>query len=64
MDKEILVFGDIEIEKDKFTAIKLDFVKYSDINNVLESNNIFLVKNTINNLLVTCMMIIKLSHYI
>ena len=65
MGKEVLMFGDIEIEKNKFYLHKTPFLKKDvDIEKVLVSKKIFLVKNTINTLLVTCIMIIKLSHYI
>ena len=50
MDKEILTFRDIEIEK-KITA------------KVLVSNKISFGEKTMNTLLVTYIMIIKLSHY-
>ena len=54
MGKEILTFGNIEIEKNKFYCHKtLIFLKRFP-----------LVKKTINTLLVTCTIIIKLSHCI
>ena len=62
MVQEILTFGTIEIEKYKTYPYKSPI--YLDVNSVLVSKKIFLVKNTINTLLVTCMMIVKLSHYI
>ena len=62
MVQEILTFGNIEIEKYKTYPYKSPI--YLDVNSVLVSKKIFLVKNTINTLLVTCMMIVKLSHYI
>ena len=66
MGEEILMSGDIKIEKDKLYRYKSSiFVEDVDINKVLVSNNIsFGEKKTINTLLVTCMMIIKLSHYL
>ena len=64
MGNEILTFGDIEIEKDKFyrnqTPIPLKDV---DIEKVLISNKISFGERTISTLLVTCIMIIKLSYY-
>ena len=57
--------GDIEIEKNKFYHNKTtSFWKDVDIEKVLVSNKISLVKKNINTLLVTCIMIIKLCHYI
>ena len=66
MGKEILTFGDIEIEKSKFYLHETPFFKkYVDIEKVLVSNKIsFGEKKTISTLLVTCIMIIKLSHCI
>ena len=66
MGKEIWTFGSIEIEKSKFYFYKIPiFLKDADIEKVLVSNKItFGEKKTINTLLVTCIMIIKLSHYI
>ena len=65
MDKEILTFGDIEIEKIKFYRYKSPtFLNDVDIEKVFVSSKISSVKRTINTLLVTCIMIIKLSHYI
>ena len=63
MCKEILTFGDIEIEKNKFYRHKNLFILLKDINieKVLVSNKIsFGEKKTINYLLVTCSM--KLIH--
>ena len=57
MGKEISTFSDIQIEKYKLyyykslTSQKVDLTRF------------LLVKEIINNLLVTCMMIIKLNHY-
>ena len=58
MGKEILTFGDIQIEKKKkkFHRHKSP-VPLRDI-------NLFLVKKTISTLLVNYIMIIKLSHHI
>ena len=66
MGKEILTFGNIEIEKNKFYYHK-NPAPLTDLNieKVLVSNKIFyLVKKSINTLLVTCIMMIKLSHYL
>ena len=66
MGKEILTFGNIEIEKNKFYYHK-NPAPLTDLNTekVLVSNKIFyLVKKSINTLLVTCIMMIKLSHYL
>ena len=66
MSKGILTFGDIEIEKDKFYHYSSPiFLKEDvDINNLLVSSKISFGEKAINTLLLTCMMIIKLSHYI
>ena len=65
MGKEILMFGDIKIEKSKAyhhnTPI---FLKDVDIEKVLVSNKISFSEKTIITLLVTCIMIVKLNHYI
>ena len=62
MGKEISTFGDIEIEKINFATLRLLFFfkkeKDVDIEKVF-----FLVKKTINTLLVTCITIVKLSNY-
>ena len=65
MVKEILTFRDSDIEKNKFYHNKTPvFLKDVDIEKVLVSTRFPLVKKTTNTLLVTCTMIIKLSHYI
>ena len=64
MEKEIIRFGNIDIEKQKFDHYKSDFLEDIDIDNVLVSNKISSGKKTVNTLLITCMMIMKLSHYI
>ena len=65
MGKEILTFDDIEIEENKFYHHKSPiFIKDVDIEKILVCNKIFSGKETINTLLVTCIMILKLSHYI
>ena len=77
MGKEILTFGDIEIEKNKFYRHKTPiFLKDVDIDKVLVSNKIsFSEKNykylyicilvyTCILINIACIMIIKLDHYI
>ena len=65
MDKTFLTFGDIEIEKNEFCRIKiLVFIRYKYWEEILYPTRFLLVKKTVNTLLVTCIMIIKLSHYI
>ena len=60
MGKEVLTFGDIEIEKNKFYPPKtFIFLKDVDVEKVLVSN-----KSTISTLLLTCIVAIKLNHYI
>ena len=65
MGKEVLTFADIQIEKINFTAIKVVF-SLRDVNteSVSVSQKISFGGKTVNTLLVTSMMIIKLSHYI
>ena len=65
MGREILTFAGTEIEKNKFYRYKARiFLKDVDIEKVLVSNKFFLTKKAISTLLVTCIMIIKLRHYI
>ena len=66
MGKEILMFGSIEIETNNFYCHKTPVtLRDVDIEKVLISNKIsFVEKKTISTLLVTCIMMIKLSHYI
>ena len=64
MEKEIIRFGNIDIEKQKFDHYKSYFLEDIDMDNVLVSNKISSGKKTVNTLLITCMMIMKLSHYI
>ena len=64
MEKEIIRFGNIDIEKQKFDHYKSYFLEDIDIDNMLVSNKISSGKKTVNTLLITCMMIMKLSHYI
>ena len=67
MGIETIMFGDIETEKHKFCCYKSP-ISYEnvDIGNVLVSDKIYSneKKQTINTLLVTCMIIMKLSNYI
>ena len=59
------MFGDIKIEKNEFYRHKSPiFLRDVDIEKVLVSNKIFLVKKTTDTLLVTCIMMIKLSYNI
>ena len=63
MDKEMLMFGNIEIENHKVYCYKsLIFLEDVDINKLLVSNNVPFSTKTINTVLVTCVMIIKSSH--
>ena len=65
MGKEVLILRDIEIWKNKFSRHQSHiFKKVVDIGKVLVSNKISYNEKAINTLLVTCIMIIKLSHYI
>ena len=66
MGKEILMFGDIEIKKHKLYRYKSPiFLEDVGIDNVLVSNKISPgKKKSINTLLITCMVITKLSHFI
>ena len=63
MGTEILIFGNIEIEKSKFYHHKTP-VFLGDVNTekLLVSNKISFGENTITTLLVTCIIVIKLSH--
>ena len=65
MNKEIITFGDIEIEKRKFHHRKnLILLEYVDIDSILTSSLVFYgEKKNINILLVTKMMIIKLNNF-
>ena len=60
MDEEIITFGDIEIEKQKFYLKNFYFFEVVNTDNILVSYK----RKNINTLLVTCMIIIKLNHYI
>ena len=69
MGKEILTFGDTEILlKNKFCRHKSHknfFFKDVDIEKLLASDNTFLVKKSaLVSTLVSCIIIIKLRHYI
>ena len=59
MDKEILTFGNIEIEKNKFYHNKTPiFLKDVDIEKVLVSNKISFGQKNYKYLLVSCIMMI------
>ena len=63
MGKEILTFEDIEIEKNKFYGLTTSIILGDvDIEKVL--TRFILVKTTISTLLVACIRVIKLNHYI
>ena len=63
MGKEILTFGDIEIEKKNYrNKIPIFFLKDVNTEKVLVSNEISFGEKNIITLLATCIMIIKLSH--
>ena len=66
MDKEILTFGDIELAKKKEFYYNTIPVPLKDIHieKILVSKKISSGEKTINTLLVTCLMITKLNHYI
>ena len=65
MSKEILTFGDTKIEKNKFPHHKSPVSLWNvDIEKVLVSDKISFGEKTINTLLVTCIMMTKLSHSI
>ena len=64
MDKEILMFGGIEIEKNKFYHHKSQIsLKDVDTEKILVFNKSSSSEKK-TTLLVACIMIIKLSHYI
>ena len=65
MGKEILTFDDTEIEKNNLYRRKAPILlKDRDIEKVLPSNKMSSNEKTINALLVTFIMIIKLSDYL
>ena len=66
MGKEILTFADIEIKKNKNFYCYKSHVPLRDIDfeKVLVSNKISLDEKTVSTLLVTCIMMIKLSRCI
>ena len=64
MVKEILTLGNIEIEKNKFYRQKTPiFLGDVGIEKVLVSKKSSFGEKTVSTLLVTCIMIIKLGHY-
>ena len=63
MGKRIL--GILKLKTDKFYRSKIPvLLRDVDIEKMLASNKIPLVEETISTLLVTCTMMIKLSHYV
>ena len=64
MGKEILILGNIEIEKKKknFATIRPIFLEDLDIEKILVSNKISFGEKTIRTLLVACIMVVKLNH--
>ena len=64
VSKEILTFDNIEIEKKNVPSWKSYFLKDVGIEKTLVSNKISSGEKTINTLLITCITIIELSHYI
>ena len=65
MSKEILRFDNNEIENDQFYRHKSPiFLEDTDIDKVLVSKMISFGEKTINTSLVTCIMTVKLDHYI
>ena len=63
MGKEILTFGNIEIEKKKkFATIRPIFLEDLDIEKILVSNKISFGEKTIRTLLFACIMVVKLNH--
>ena len=54
----------LKLKKKNYCHKSPSFLKDIDIEKVLVSNDISSGKKTVNTLLVTCIMIIKLSHYI
>ena len=65
MGKENLTFEILKLKKINFTAMKvLFFLKDVDIEKLPVSYKFLLKKNSIDALLITCIMTIKLSRYI
>ena len=57
MEKTIIKFGDIEVKKERFHQHKRPvLLKYMDINEIVVSNKIFLVKEYLNVSLATKML--------
>ena len=64
MGKKILTLGDIEVVENKFYHYKiLHRLRVVDIEKVLVSHKTSFGEKAINTLLVNCIMIMKLSHY-
>ena len=57
MGKNVLTFAILKLKK------TIQFLKDVDIEKVLVSKKIFLVKKIISTLFITCIMIIKLTNY-
>ena len=65
MGEEILMFGDNQIEKNTFFGHKSPVpLRDVDIEKVLVSKKISLGEKTLSTLVVTCILVIKLSHYV
>ena len=65
MDKEILMFDDTEIEKEKlYRSGSPIFLEDANVNNVLVFYKITSHEKAINALLVNCIITMKLIHYI
>ena len=64
MGKEFLAFGNTQILKQTYRHITPIFLKDIDIEEVLASNKISFGSKSLSTLLVTCIMMIKLGHYI
>ena len=58
MGKEVLTFGNVEIEKNKFYRHKTPIF----LGDVDRSNEISFGEKNLSTLLVTCIMVIKLNH--
>ena len=63
MNKEFLIFGNIEIDECKFHYLKNPiWIDDVDIDRILISSKVSFDKDDLENFLVTKMMIIKLGH--
>ena len=61
---EVLTFGNFKTEKKKYHHKSSIFLGDVDIGKVLMSNKIYFGEKTMSTLLITCTIIIKLSHCI